>query len=196
MNFKLSIERMRDNFYNSRPDNIHLHRPWWMFVDDELSKIYKDKKVLLQQGKVYYACLMQANTKLFQKFPPFDYPAQIVYSTSFEVDENPLLLKDTIEEIYSYKYSDENPPEQWKDIVENIRNEKDRSILSFACSYDNARIDARMQTLMIFRKHLPTGILSGNVLPIIACPDACDSVIVLPSEYWSDEFKEFWFAHL
>lgn len=196
MNFKLEIEKMREKFYSSRPNNIRLHRPWWMFADDELSKIYKDKKVLLQQGKIYYACLMQANTKLFQKFPPFDYPAQIVYSTASEADENPLLLKDRIEEIYSYKYSDDTPPEQWKEVVENIRNEKDRTAFSIECNSDSTKIVAKMQTIMIFRKHLPTGVLYGSILPVIACPDACDSVIVLPSEYWSDEFKEHWLTDL
>lgn len=36
------------------------------------------------------------------------------------------------------------------------------------------------------------GVLRGSVLPIIACPDVCDSVLIFPSEYWSEEFKTGW----
>jgi len=124
LDFKLEIEKMRKFFEDNRPDTLRLHRPWWMFADDELSKIYIDKKFLLEQGKIYYSYLLQANVKLFQKFPPFDYPAQIVYSTAPDVDENPLLLKDTIEEIYSYKYSNKNPPKEWVKIVEILETKK------------------------------------------------------------------------
>jgi len=192
LDFKFEIEKMRKFFEDNRPDTLRLHRPWWMFADDELSKIYIDKKILLEQGKIYYSYLLQANVKLFQKFPPFDYPAQIVYSTAPDVDENPLLLKDTIEEIYSYKYSNKNPPKEWVKIVENIRNEKDRTAFSVECKTDSTKLTAKMQTIMVYRKHLPTRTLIGSVLPIIACPEECDSVIILPSKYWSNDFKESW----
>ncbi len=196
MNFRLEIEKMRNNFEHNRPKDMRLHRPWWMFADEELSKIYTEKKMLFEKGQVYYSCILQANIKLFRKFPPFDYPAQIVYSTSLKADENPLLLRETIDEIYSYKYSDEVPPAQWAEIVDNIRNEKDRTAFTIECGEGDSEIKAKMQTIMVFRKHLPTGILQGRVLPVIACPDVCDSAIVLPSEYWSEDFKLAWLTQL
>ncbi len=196
MDFKLEIEKMRNCFEHNRPNKISLHRPWWMFADEELSKIYKEKRILLEKGNVYYSCLMQANIKLFSKFPPFDYPAQIVFSAEKEVDENPLLLRETIEKLYSYKYNGDTPPNEWNEIVENIKNEKDRTALSFECCSGDIKIMAKMQTIMVFRKHLPTGILEGSVLPIIACPEVCDSVLILPSKYWSEEFKEYWLTNL
>jgi hypothetical protein len=196
VNFKLEIERMRECFEHNRPVKFRLPRPWWMFADDELSKIYTDKEILLEHGKIYYSYLLQANVKLFQKFPPFDYPAQIVYSTASDIDNNPLLLKDTIEEIYSYKYSNEDPPNKLVEIVENIRNEKDRTAFSVECQTDSTKLVAKMQTIMVYRKHLPMRILMGSILPVIACPEECDSVIILPSEYWSNEFKESWLTEL
>lgn len=192
MYFKDELEKMRNNFKLNRPKKLKLHRPWWMFVDEELSKLYTEKAVLLEQGEVYYSCLLQANVKLFEKNPPFNYPAQIVYSTLPEAQENPLFLKDTVEEIYSYKYSDKEPPKEWKELVENIRNEKDRTAYYFDCYSDNVKLTAKMQTIMVYRKHLPNRFLQENVLPIIACENICDSVIVLPSEFWSDEFKTWW----
>lgn len=196
MDFKIAIQKMRGEFEQNRPNKLRLHRPWWMFVDEELSKIYADKEVLLKRGKIYYSCILQANVKLFQKFPPFDYPAQIVYSTAPIIDENPLLLRETIEKIYSYKYSNEKPPVELREIVQNIRNEKDRTAFSIECFSGSTKIAAKMQTIMVYRKHLPTSILQGGVLPIIACPESCDSVLVLPSSYWSNEFTESWLTYL
>ncbi|MBQ3005584.1 MAG: hypothetical protein IJD88_06595 [Clostridia bacterium] len=196
MDFKLEIEKMRCLFEKNRPNKLRLHRPWWMFADDELSKIYSEKTILLEQGEIYYSYLLQANVKLFQKFPPFDYPAQIVYSATSDTDENPLLLKDIVEKIYSYKYSNEDPPNELIEIVENIRNEKDRTAFSVECYMDSAKLLAKMQTIMVYRKHLPTRILKGSVLPVIACPKKCDSVLILPSEYWSNEFIRSWFTQL
>ena len=192
MDFKLEIQNMRNCFEHHRNDQIRVHRPWWMFADEELSTLYSDKTTLLQQGKVYYACLLQANTKLFQKFPPFDYPAQIVFSTSPVMDENPYVLMDVVDKLYSYKYSDKAPPTEWIEIVENIRDEKDRTSFSFSCCSHGTEFVAKMQTIMIFRKHLPTGILKSGILPVIACPEVCGSALVLPSEYWSGEFTEVW----
>ena len=192
VNFKREIEKMRDNFEQARYSNMRLHRPWWMFADEELSKIYTEKRMLLEQGNVYYSCLLQANVKLYRKFPPFDYPAQIVFSTSSALDEDPLILKDMTEKLYSYKYSDERPPKEWSKIVENIKNEKDRTAFSIEYDLSDAKLMAKIQTIMVFRKHLPTRVLEGSVIPVIACPEVCNSVLILPSTYWSNEFKESW----
>lgn len=129
MDFKLQISLMREHFGQHRSDKLKLHRPWWMFADEELSKVYAEKETLLEQGSVYYACLLQANNNLFRKFPPFDYPAQIIYSTDSQADENPLILKGTAEELYSYKYIDMTPPDEWAEIVANIKDERERTVL-------------------------------------------------------------------
>lgn len=190
----MELDKMRENFAQKRPRRMHLHRPWWMFADEELSKLYGEKAMLLAEGKVYYASLLQANVKLFSRFPPFDYPAQIIYSASAAIDEEPVALGALAEKLYSYKYSKAAPPEEWREIVENIRNEKDRTAFCIEGSLENTRFTAKIQTIMVFRKHLPTRILRSGVIPVIACPGKCDSVLILPSEYWTRAFREAWLA--
>lgn len=194
MDYKLELEKMRESFEKNRPGRMHLHRPWWMFVDEELSKLYTEKVTLLEQGKVYYASLLQANVKLFSRFPPFDYPAQIIYSASAVVEEAPAALGALAETLFSYKYSKAAPPEEWREIVENIQNEKDRTAFCIEGSLENTRFTAKIQTIMVFRKHLPTRILKSGVIPVIACPEKCDSALILPAEYWTRGFREAWLA--
>lgn len=194
MDYKFELEKMRENFEQNRPDGMRLHRPWWMFADEELSKLYTEKLTLLEQGKVYYASLLQANVKLFSRFPPFDYPAQIIYSASAAIDEVPEALGELAKTLFSYKYSKAAPPEEWREIVENIRNEKDRTAFCIDGFVEDARFTAKIQTIMVFRKHLPTHILKSGVIPVIACPEKCNSVLILPSEFWTKEFKEAWLA--
>ena len=42
MDYKLELEKMRENFEQNRPGRMRLHRPWWMFADEELSKLYSE----------------------------------------------------------------------------------------------------------------------------------------------------------
>ncbi len=190
------LKKMREYYNAKRPEKLKLHRPWWIFADEELSKIYRETDLLLNKGQVYYAYLLQANSNLFKSFPPFDYPAQIVYSTDLAVDKNPLLLADTVEQIYSYKYSTDTPPEEIANIVSNIQDEKDSTPFFLDCVSGNCKVRAKMQVVMVYRKHLPSGILHSSVFPIIAAPDICDSVLILPKAYWTKEFEAYWLSDL
>lgn len=114
------------------------------------------------------------------------------FSTLSDLNENPFFLKDMADRLYSYKCSDEAPPNEWIDIVANMKNEKDRTAFSVECCLNDAAFTAKIQTIMVFRKHLPNRILESNIIPVIAYPEACESVLILPSKYWSTEFKEFW----
>ena len=96
--------------------------------------------------------------------------------------------------LFSYKYSKNAPPEDWREIVENIRNEKDRTAFCIEGCVVDTRFTAKIQTIMVFRKHLPTHTLKSGVIPVIACPEKCDSVLILPSEYWTRAFREAWLA--
>ena len=167
--------------------------PKWM-KNDDLSIIYDDINILAHYGEVYYAYIVQANIILFKPTPYSNCPANIVFSMDHDA-ENPEMLKDIAHNIYSYKYS-ENPPNELKEIVECISDERTR--------YFNKQINIKrlnksdltvfFSTIMVFRDHLPDGILIGQVpTPVIACPNKCNSSIILPKKYWTKNFiNQFW----
>lgn len=49
-------------------------------------------------------------------------------------------------------------------------------------------MDLTMQTIVVFRRYLPNSVIRGNVLPIIAAPNDCESAMILPYKLWTKTF--------
>lgn len=186
--YRDELMQMRENYREKPMKDIRLSRPIWLTSADPMSEIYSKKKVLLQQGDITYANIVQANTLLFHSLPPYDYPAQIVYSTDPYIAENPRKLSDIAWKFYRYKSEAEDKiPPEWRDIARVIKDEYDRSDFSF--SIDS--VEYHMIPVMIYRKLLPKRKLCGNLLPVLTVPE-CKQVLILPKKYWTQEFTEAW----
>ncbi|EDN69442.1 hypothetical protein BGP_1396 [Beggiatoa sp. PS] len=47
--------------------------------------------------------------------------------------------------------------------------------------------------ILVQRKHLPNGVLSSSLFPLIVYPKETDAVMILPSRYWPKWFiKNMW----
>lgn len=95
--------KMQTNYTKERLHDIKLKQLEWIKSDNAMSAVYKEKAVLLEQGKVCYAHIVQANTILFGMFPHLDCPAHIVYSVKHCVSDDPGILRDIATNLYSYK---------------------------------------------------------------------------------------------
>lgn len=156
--FKEELFQMRKNYKNSPLTDIKLSRPKWLDSDDALSEIYSQKSALLQRGEIVYASIVQANTLLFKSFPPFNCPAEIIYSTNTFVNENPEYLFDIAQNLYNYKDEDLNTiPEEWREIARVITDEYDRTDFTFSIQLNGNLAEYNMIPTMIYRKLLPKG---------------------------------------
>lgn len=192
MSFRDEINRMNQCYDDNRLHNIHLRKPSWLKGENALSAVYQEKKKLLQEGRVVYAYVIQANTMLFHAFPPVDCPASIVYSTDGFVQENPGLLKAIAEKIYSYKGVDpEKVPEEWQEFARITTDENDYADFRFTICLEGRNIDIHFLPIMVHRKLLPKKKLCGSLLPVIADYE-CRSVLILPKKYWTKDFKKAW----
>lgn len=83
---------------------------------------------------------------------------------------------------------------QYREFARVITDELDRSSYYGEISdfLEKKTIDAGFTSLMIFRKHLPKRKLCGRIMPLIASPENCKSVMVLPKQYWSEDFTKMW----
>lgn len=194
MNFKTELEQMRAN-YASRPlKRLRLPRPAWLTESDSLSEIYRDRERLLREGTVYYAHVVQANTLLFRALPQVDCPANLIFSIDGAVEEMPQLLSITAKRLFSYKgKAPEEIPEEWRAIAAAITNEHDRSVHTFVISAGvGAGLTVRFNSNMIFRRLLPRARLCGSLIPVLALPAHCNSLLILPRRYWSKNFRRAW----
>lgn len=192
MNFRQELAAMQANYDRKPLRTIKLKRPYWLGYDDPMGEIYRKKTVLLQEGKITYAHVVQANELLFRLLPHGDYPAVIVYSRDPLAQEDPSILQALASNLYSYKNKPlQSVPEQWQALARAITDEYDRSSFTVTYSHDGKTIQARMIPVMIFRKLLPGRKLHGGLLPVLTV-EGCKTVMILPKRYWTHTFKTAW----
>lgn len=185
---------MRENYHKKPLKNISLKRPSWVCGDMPLLSLYEKKQLLLQEGEVHYAHIVQANSNLFKFFPHKDFPAMIAYSLDPLVDELPAILKELANTLYQYKDQPlDRVPQQFREAARILTDEHDCSICSFIVTSKGRQAKVYLAPVVIHRKLLPSGVLLGGFLPVLAHKD-CHAVMVLPKKYWSREYKRFWFA--
>lgn len=183
---------MRNNYKNNPLQDLKLSRPEWLDSQDPMFEIYSKKSILLQQGEITYASIVQANEILFRRFPPLDCPAQIVYSTNSYITENPEVLFKIAWKIYNYKGQPENEiPNEWREVARVITDEYDRTNFTFSMELGDQSAEYHMIPTMIYRKLLPKRKLCGNLLPILTVPES-KQIIILPKHYWTKKFIEAW----
>lgn len=202
INLFSELQTMRENFNADCNKKIKLPKIDWLKVD-LLGDIYKSADILLEKGNVYYSAIIQANKILFKRFPCWDCPMEIIYSTEDFINENPYFLHETAHYIYSFKNGEAPPP--IKAIVDSISDEYQRNfnvpvVMKDLLEQDDDDFIERVRksvlycnTVMVFRKYIPKKTIKGNIVPIIAAPYECRSIMVLPEKYWTDNFiKNFW----
>lgn len=185
--------------FRSNSGKIRLPKaPKWAEGDD-LSEIYNELSALMTKGEVFYSCLVQANTVLFEdqvNANTLISPAMIVYNHNrSELSQfNPEYLAPFAHYLFTLKTKEAEEVPKWlSEAVNVIKGERDRSVVKIAADGgEDYKMDLTMQSLLVFRAHLYKLRIGGGVIPIIAAPGICRSVMVLPCELWTKEFKEYW----
>ena len=193
MDFFKELTEMRGSFEKTR--KIWLPSPpRWLDKSDGLSSVYESKDILASKGSVYYAYVIQANTSLFDTNSANIAPASIIYNLSKTAEINPNSLRPFGRCLYLCK---EKPAEEispWLSrAVEILKDGTDRSVLEIKASEtEHFDMDMKFLPIIVFASHLPVFRLCGNIIPIVAAPEHCDSAIVLHSACWSKYFKAAW----
>jgi hypothetical protein len=157
--------------------------------------LYFDQLLLLKQGAIVWASLVQANNLLF-KPGENNHPANIVYSADPVFHGNLEELGRIARELYELKEKQLNHPEvaDLTTIAQAITNEMDRLLnIEISDSLTAHRI-VYFTTIMVHRKHLPFGYLNSGWFPILIAPDKTTAVMLLPSRYWSPSLLKVWCA--
>lgn len=187
-NYEKSLMKMRKK-YKRKPYKEPLEHIFWMTREDKLYKMFEEYKDVYQQGQVYYGQLVLANPILKDDTEFLDGPAVMVYSTDEWANANPEKLVKVAAELMRYRTEPEEMiPEEIKEPIALLNEQKDRSNFRFEYMLDGHKIKMHFATILIYRKFLPTGYLTGNILPLVATEDR-ETVLVLPNTYWSKDFK-------
>lgn len=162
--------------------------PPWMNKTDALSEILKQQTLLYKEGVIVWGALIQANKLLFSPGRD-DCPALLVYSSDTYFDARPQELRLIGQKIFSLKDTSPSDPEL-KNVAQLVSDEMGRS-MGFKLPRVFSNRDIRAATFMVFRKHIPNGVLSAGLFPLLIHPST-EAVMIGPSEFWPIEMIIMW----
>ncbi|WP_230657939.1 hypothetical protein [Psychrobacter sp. I-STPA10] len=163
--------------------------PYQWILSDPLYKQMQSLGSLYQQGRVVWAALVQANNGLFEVGEYQSYPAEVVFDPSGRTDVQ--TLRKVAKRLFTLKGS--QPVESDKaEYAEHITKEYTR--LFGRVPSGMTHMPLCVASIFIWRPHLPNGILSHNLFPILITNNS-SAVTVLPARYWQHtEFYQQWLA--
>lgn len=168
--------------------SIRASTPTWMDKSDALNEVLKKQDLLYTEGTVVWGALIQANKLLFS--PGLDdCPALLVYSNDKYFDARPQELRLIGRKIFALKNTSPSDPDL-RDVAQLVSDEMNRS-MSFQLPkvFSSRHINAA--AFMVFRKHIPNGVLSAGLFPLLIHPST-EVVIIVPFEFWPIEMIIMW----
>lgn len=161
----------------------------WLYKDQLYDQI-KAMPVLYNSGKVVWASMVQANWALFQ--PEWASCAgEIVFDPSGNT--SPASLRRAAEQLFALKGTSPINTDQ-QTYATHLTNENTR-IFNHPFPQSLAPIPLKMSSIWFEYRHLPGGILSMYVFPIIISEKCPNYAMVLPSFFWpKGGFKDLWEA--
>ncbi|MBK6314250.1 MAG: hypothetical protein IPF53_08010 [Blastocatellia bacterium] len=163
--------------------------PKWMKQEDPLRTIIAEQEHLFSGSTVVWGSIAGANDLLFDPGPE-DSPASVVYCTATDFDESPAVLRETVDTIRQLTPESDDP--QVRAFAEYVADDNARALkvsVPFSIGANERMFHA---TFVVVRKHLPDGVLSQNLVPLLVNPARTACVTILPSRYWSPEMLDYW----
>ena len=91
--------------------------------------------------------------------------------------------------VFELKGADPKDPLE-KKIADKVTNEMDRT-MGWRLPIELTDRPVFSAALMVWRQHIPAGVLSGASFPVLAHPDT-QAVMIVPVEFWPTELVQLW----
>ena len=156
---------------------------------DALNEIFQRQSLLLTEGRPVWAVLLQANSSLREPGPN-DSLGTLLYSPDPYFDDHPMELRAIGGEFASLKGSTPEDP-MLLAAAQLISNDAGRPLGRALPLRVFSSREVCMSTFVAFRKHLPNGVLSQGLFPLLIHP-ATPASLMLPFEFWPIELIVRW----
>jgi len=165
-------------------------KPTWLTKSDPLAAAYKRQKRVRRDGMVVWGVFIQANQLNF-KPGPVDVGGSVIYSLDPYYDDNPGDLQNLAAELYLLKGTDQADPETATFArMLTLENSRGMGLIVPKRFTGGRRV---LHSSMIFpRKHLPSGFITQNILPVWVDPTGHHGLLPVPAAYWPASLLAYW----
>lgn len=153
--------------------------PSWMQTDKLICQIDALPK-LYRKGRVVWGALVQANKWLFEHGNAVSCPAEIIYDKSGRTP--PEQLREYASKLFKLKNTTPDNPEL-AEYAQHLSNERTRQFCRIPQAISHMPVYSA--SVLIWRPHLPNGIITMPIFPIMITDDE-EAVSILPARYWME----------
>ncbi|MGA2584235.1 MAG: hypothetical protein ABSG31_13230 [Tepidisphaeraceae bacterium] len=166
--------------------------PKWMQAnpnDEEWLNIKYQERVR-SDGPVVWGAIVQANNNLYKRNNA-ESGASVIYSSDPWFDRNRDALGQIARLCFAIKGTDSPDPES-ASFARMLTNEMTRGMRMKVPSVFTGGRKVFHSSMLMPRKHLPKGFLSGRYFPVWIDPQNTGAVVMVPAAYWPASLTAEW----
>lgn len=171
---------------------LTLQAPAWLGANpkDEQWLNIRNQERIRRDGQVVWATVVQANNNLFKRNSA-ECGASVIYSPDAWFDRNREVLGQIVDRCFALKGTDPADPESAA-FARMLTNELTRGMRMRVPSVFTGGRKVYHSSMLMPRKHLPKGILSGQYFPVWIDSQNTGAVIMVPAAYWPASLTMEW----
>ncbi len=186
------VEDSQDEYSEADWREDRIKRSFLMALfDNRFNQQLRDQRLLLEEGYVVWAAIIQANQMLFE--PNGDHtnlPGAIIYSEEDAFDAEPDALIEIAHGMFDLK--GRKVSRQMQDFGDKLADEMVADIkLAIPRGFTDG-VQCYYASILMARKHFPGGYLAHGFFPLLILPEETEAVMVLPHHYWDRSLSKAW----
>ena len=154
-------------------------------ADYPLREVWRQQMFLHSEGQVVWAALLRADAQLFAPAAG-DGVAHLVYSPDPYFDARPQQLR-----AIAVALNERAPADPAMHHIARLLADETDNRISWRLPASLTERDVRVVRFVVFRQHLPGGVLNATWFPVLTHPST-EAVMLLPSEFWPVEMQLLW----
>lgn len=163
-------------------------RPTWMTERDRLSVVFERFRDIVQHGELTMGAVVMANDAMWEPGSG-DAPGSVVYSFDPVLIDRPDILQSIGNDLFGFHDSDQVPRDPWQRLLlDRLHSGFERTFHQPLPPELTNGFVAYESSCMLFRSHLPNGVLDRRFLPLLVLrsgppPHPC---LMVPATLWPD----------
>lgn len=193
------LDEVRDNMGTTTPRRYFfpgkkgydpvLPAPWFP-RQDELYEVYQKQDLLLREGEIVWGAFVQTNKLLMQR-GRFDHPANVIWSARPEIEADPTILANLASRLFELKTTPPKDSEE-RQYAMVLSEEINRGMgVTVPRSYSGVHHPVKSTTIMVIRRHLPTNVIMGTLVPLLT-HFTTNAALIVPWKYWPRALVHQW----
>lgn len=166
-----------------------LRVPGWLVPQHPLWPIIAEQDRLFLGSSVVWGAVAGANEMLYEPGPD-DSPAAVVYAIGTVCDETPGALREVAERTGELPKEPDDP--ELAAFANFVASRTPRATKVPIPAALTPTVPMYYAMIVVARRHLPDGVLTRDLVPLLINPGETTAAMILPSRYWSPEMLDYW----